>query len=332
LSPNQILHRKCTDCTATHQNIYYRRFDICGLPAEFDLFDLVKNNWFSDPKISGNTFNQDFKLYSTYSDALEDKGAWPFCNFDDTGIGFPRDCGPNRLVGGQWNSFEAGRGGKSNIGFYVETSCYYSCEAARQSGMTESGKYDMCPTGDPNESFTAFCDQDTDGGGWMLFFAYNHKGGENGALDQSVLPTDPKAGYSHMDLKDTGYDLADIEAVRFYCDTSAHNKKMHFTTRNSKVKEIAYTGSQVGNTVASWTTDFTPLASHSANLPAATTNSPTGNSRGLHNFPFFSANKYYWAARGGGNGNRWECDARLANRSQDTLHNIWVRMETRNLA
>ena len=76
----------------------------------------MKNNWFSHGKISGKTFTDDFKLYSTSSDALEDRGAWTACNFNRSGVGFPRDCGPTGLVVGQWNSFEA-RSGKRDIGF-----------------------------------------------------------------------------------------------------------------------------------------------------------------------------------------------------------------------
>jgi hypothetical protein len=120
VSPNQILYRKCLDCLESHQDIYYRRFDKNGLPAGFDLLDLVKNNWFSAPKISGNDFNEDFKLYSTYSDALKDSGAWTYCNFNAQGVGFPRDCGPTGFVGGQWNSFVK-KSPRNNIGFYVET-------------------------------------------------------------------------------------------------------------------------------------------------------------------------------------------------------------------
>jgi hypothetical protein len=117
-SPNQILRRKCLDCTLTHQDIYYRRFDTNGLPSGFDLLNLVLENWFSDSKINHNTFDVNFKLYSTYDDALTDNNEWKFCNFDDAGIGFPRDCGPLFNVSSQWNSLN--RGGKSNIGFYVE--------------------------------------------------------------------------------------------------------------------------------------------------------------------------------------------------------------------
>jgi len=117
-SPNQILHRKCRDCVSSHQDIYYRRFDgVGGLPSNLDLLDTVKNNWFDSPN---NTFNVDFKLYSSYDDALNDINAWTFCNFDDPGVGFPRDCGPTGEVTSQWNSF-VNWGGQLNVGFYVDT-------------------------------------------------------------------------------------------------------------------------------------------------------------------------------------------------------------------
>jgi hypothetical protein len=40
----------------------------------------------------------------------------------------------------------------------------------------------------------------TEGGGWTLMLAYNHKGGSDTEIDSTQLPTDP-AGNSHMDLK-----------------------------------------------------------------------------------------------------------------------------------
>jgi hypothetical protein len=121
-SPNQILHRKCLDCISSHQDIYYRRFDgVGGLPSDLDLLDTVKNNWFDHPH---NSFNVDFKLYSSYVDALNDTNSWAFCNFNDPGVGFPRDCGPTSSVSFQWNSFFSGRRGELNLGFYVESLVY----------------------------------------------------------------------------------------------------------------------------------------------------------------------------------------------------------------
>ena len=41
-------------------------------------------------------------------DTQADTGRWSFCNYNDNGIGFPRDCGKNGAVGGQWNSLTKG--------------------------------------------------------------------------------------------------------------------------------------------------------------------------------------------------------------------------------
>ena len=33
-----------------------------------------------------------------------DKGRWKFCNYNHSGVGFPRECGKTTAVPGQWNS------------------------------------------------------------------------------------------------------------------------------------------------------------------------------------------------------------------------------------
>jgi hypothetical protein len=93
-----IVRRVCLDCRNTHENIYYRR--LTDMPENFDLLDTLANNWFS----KDNEFNVDFALYSSWIDAYFDTNRWQACNFDDRHVGFPRDCGPTKLVGGQWNS------------------------------------------------------------------------------------------------------------------------------------------------------------------------------------------------------------------------------------
>ncbi|CAL6335300.1 unnamed protein product [Bathycoccus prasinos] len=34
---------------------------------------------------------------------------WPFCNYNDPDVGFPRDCGPNGAVGNTWFSLPGDR-------------------------------------------------------------------------------------------------------------------------------------------------------------------------------------------------------------------------------
>ena len=60
---------------------------------------------------------RDFDIFSTLEDARASKNPWKYCNYNDNGIGFPRDCGPLGSVGGQWNSQE--RGGQADIEFAV---------------------------------------------------------------------------------------------------------------------------------------------------------------------------------------------------------------------
>ena len=100
-----LVERTCPGCGSDHQTMVYKRTS--ALPAGKDWYQLFMEDWFS----SQNNINTDFKLYSSVSDAETDTNAWQYCNYDDPGIGFPRDCGKTGGVGGQWNSLT--RGGKS---------------------------------------------------------------------------------------------------------------------------------------------------------------------------------------------------------------------------
>jgi hypothetical protein len=79
------------------------------------MYENIINTWSSN----NNTLNTDFKLYSSYDDLLKDRNAWTYCNYNDLGIGFPRDCGPNTGVGFQWNSVN--RGGQPNVKYSILT-------------------------------------------------------------------------------------------------------------------------------------------------------------------------------------------------------------------
>lgn len=98
-----IVRRVCLDCLNTHENIYYRR--LTSMPDDFDLLDTLTNNWSNED----NAFNVDFALYSTFIDAYFDTNRWKKCNFNGRLVGFPRHCGPEKLIKGQWNSFQSNR-------------------------------------------------------------------------------------------------------------------------------------------------------------------------------------------------------------------------------
>ena len=93
------VRRLCPNCLPSHQDIYYRR--LTPLPEGFNLLDTLMNNWFSQ----SNLLNEDFSLHSTYEDAVLGVNGWEICNYDDPGVGFPRDCGPKDAIGHQWNSY-----------------------------------------------------------------------------------------------------------------------------------------------------------------------------------------------------------------------------------
>jgi hypothetical protein len=109
-SKNKIVKRVCRSCHPDYRVMYYRRYT---KTKSFPVYDYLKMNW----KSSNNVLNRDFGIFSSYGDALRKRNPWRFCNYNDPGIGFPRDCGKRRAVGGQWNSWR--RGGKQ-VAYYIE--------------------------------------------------------------------------------------------------------------------------------------------------------------------------------------------------------------------
>jgi len=80
-SPTRILRRVCKTCGHEHKDIYYKRLTV--IPPSISMYDLLHGTWSS----SLNTNGIDFSLYSTYKDAVGNKNAWSFCNYNDNGIG-----------------------------------------------------------------------------------------------------------------------------------------------------------------------------------------------------------------------------------------------------
>jgi hypothetical protein len=120
-SPNKIIYRHCESCNTQHQRVFYRRLTPIPPTTSLNFLDLFLNNWMS----KNNTLGVDFNLYSTYEDAVAQTNKWLYCNYDDPGVGFPRDCGRTGYSPCQWNSLTKGWlcGGEyaaTSFGFYVE--------------------------------------------------------------------------------------------------------------------------------------------------------------------------------------------------------------------
>jgi len=112
-SRHHIVKRLCANCSADYQEIYYRRLSQVD---SFAVYDYLKDNWNS----SNNALGLDFNIYSTYDDAKNEANPWTYCNYDDAGVGFPRDCGKTQSdsVAYQWNSWQ--RDGGQDVRFQIE--------------------------------------------------------------------------------------------------------------------------------------------------------------------------------------------------------------------
>ena len=77
---------------------YYKR--VTPLPDNFNAYKLFTETWAS----TDNVLNTDFELYTSFDDLKQETNKWAFCNYDDSGVGFPRDCGPTRGVPFIWFS------------------------------------------------------------------------------------------------------------------------------------------------------------------------------------------------------------------------------------
>ena len=127
-----------------------------------------------------------------------------------------RNCEPCRIG---YDSV-GGRASCVSVGFLPT-----SCVSLASQGYNESGSYAIYPDpADPSSYHVVYCDQETDAGGWMLTYAYNHVGGANGELVPGVVPADPVSGFSHVEVgtiyESSSYTKDDISEVRFYCDTT----------------------------------------------------------------------------------------------------------------
>jgi hypothetical protein len=107
-----VIRRECARCGPQHRDVYYKRLTD---KTTFDAHGLLLETWSS----ANNVLNRDFALYSSLDDAANGWNAWSFCNYDDQGVAFPRDCGPSGSVGWQWNSLT--RGGQGDVRFTLVT-------------------------------------------------------------------------------------------------------------------------------------------------------------------------------------------------------------------
>jgi len=113
-----IILRICPTCTKTHRKIYYRR--LTPAPDGFDILNNILNYRGNNPK-TGNAWDVDFTLHSSYQDAETGANPWqcPGNNFND-GAPFDGECSPSGdKAQNQWTAFNRFPGPQPNVAYYI---------------------------------------------------------------------------------------------------------------------------------------------------------------------------------------------------------------------
>merc|ERR1712029_687312 len=119
---NKILLRRCKNCNPMHRYIYYKRYDADGIPSNVNILHDVKEYWL---EYENNTWKEDFELYSSYSNAIQDKDPWEKVDhpYPVSMGGCCAHSGAYEYKHNQWNTWdkpvEGDRIGQRNIGFFV---------------------------------------------------------------------------------------------------------------------------------------------------------------------------------------------------------------------
>ena len=82
---------------------YYARTS--DIPSDFNAYSIFTYTWANTDNVLGT----DFEIYSSLDELKSGSNKWPFCNYNDPDVGFPRDCGPNGAVGNTWFSLPGDR-------------------------------------------------------------------------------------------------------------------------------------------------------------------------------------------------------------------------------
>lgn len=174
----------------------------------------------------------------------------------------------------------------------------------------------------------------SEGGGWILILQYVHQGGTNPNLnvisnssDLPVLSTTALGGDDSGDLTKWGHagnallsTLSGTDELRFYGQTSGHNRTVHFKTTLGLSYVKTGTGSFDG-----LNTNFTALGGHTANMPGVALNAFFSDEQdlALTEYAFARFGSEHWAIKAFGH--RWEVDDVPSNFNNSTIHRVWIR-------
>eukprot|EP01060_Flectonema_neradi_P008362 TRINITY_DN15985_c0_g1_i1.p1 TRINITY_DN15985_c0_g1~~TRINITY_DN15985_c0_g1_i1.p1 ORF type:complete len:2689 (+),score=497.36 TRINITY_DN15985_c0_g1_i1:61-8067(+) len=184
----------------------------------------------------------------------------------------------------------------------------------------QDGIYTVYPKGlNHEEGIPVYCDMAN--GGWQLFFDYEH-GDSDLKLNIQPEGVSPQLhSNSHVSLNGIGYSTDDIEAIRFFCNTTQHDRIIDFSTSSTAIIQLAagdwHTGSEWETSAGDWR-QTQKLRDHSGILP--------DGAIGGHDMtkPLQSSEESIFMGAYEGKG--WLCDGPLdGGISHPTRHLLWFK-------
>ncbi|MDA3865041.1 MAG: fibrinogen-like YCDxxxxGGGW domain-containing protein [Deltaproteobacteria bacterium] len=195
-----------------------------------------------------------------------------------------------------------------------------------------SGEYTIRIDGNP---VSAWCDQNTDGGGWTLVLNYLHQGETNPQLNPRNIQL-PIRGADELGEDESGtiywghvsnqlFAKLPVTEVRFYSRTNQNNSIIDFSTADAGCIDYFSTGT--GSCSTQLKVNYHAFKEHYGYLPRDI--DAYGVDQGdeaLAASPFSHDQTRGWSMQA--EGNRWQSDS-VAEDQYHTLHRVYVRNKPR---